>query len=486
MKFQKFFIPVIIVIAIFAFISLDGFYTVGEQEQAVITMFGNIVRTDTAGLYFKIPFLQQVQIVDITTHGTSIGYETDKTFRNVVKEDESVMITSDFNFVNIDFYLEYKVSDPVAYLYNSEAPESILRNMLLSCIRGTVADYPVDEVITTGKNQIQVSVREKLTEMLRESNIGLQCVNLTVQDAEPPTEKIIQAFKEVETARQARETVINSAKKYRSEQIPKAEAEYAALFKFGKIISVTDNPGIKYKTPGIHTVRYISKKLHLYDIPRSGVITKDKKSMIADNYVTWKVIDPVKYIQTLNAIEARARERIEAAVYNAIKNVISSMTQDEVIEARGGKLSTKIAEDSNSDIGIYGIAIIQTEVKALDLPNDNKSAVYERMISERQNIAASYTAEGNSEAQKIRNSTDREVAIKIAEAKQSADVLIAEGEAQYMKILQSAYDTPEKSEFYNFLRSLDALKKSFTGKGEKIIILDKNSEIGKLIYGFRE
>ena len=259
--------------------------------------------------------------------------------------------------------------------------------------------------------------------------------------------------------------------------------EYAALFKFGKIVSVTDAPGIKYKVPGVHTVSYISKKLHLYDIPRSGVITKDKKSMIADNYVTWKVIDPVKYIQTLNAIEARARERIEAAVYNAIKNVISSMTQDEVIEARGGRLSTKIAEDSNSDIGMYGIAIVQTEVKALDLPNDNKAAVYERMISERQNIAASYTAEGNSEAQKIRNRTDREAAIKLAEARQNADVLVAEGEVQYMKILQSAYDTPEKAEFYNFLRSLDALKKSFTGTGEKVIMLDKNSELGKLIYG---
>lgn len=259
--------------------------------------------------------------------------------------------------------------------------------------------------------------------------------------------------------------------------------EYAALFKFGKIVSVSDTPGIKFKVPGIHTVRYISKKLHLYDIPRSGVITKDKKSMIADNYVTWKVVDPVKYVQTLNAIEARARERIEAAVYNAVKNVISSMTQDEVIEARGGGLSAKIAEGSNSDIGIYGISIIQTEIKALDLPNDNKAAVYERMISERQNIAASFTAEGNSEAQKIRNRTDREATIKIALAEQSSDVIVAEGEAEYMKILQSAYDTPEKAEFYNFLRSLDALKKSFTGNGEKIIMLDKNSEIGKMIYG---
>lgn len=258
--------------------------------------------------------------------------------------------------------------------------------------------------------------------------------------------------------------------------------EYAALFEFGKIVSVSDTPGIKYKLPTVNTVRYISKKLHLYDIPRSGVITKDKKSMIADNYVTWRVIDPVKYIQTLNAVESRARERIEAAVYNAIKNVISSMTQDEVIEARGGKLSTKIAEDSNSDIGMYGIMIVQTEMKALDLPDDNKAAVYERMISERQNIAASYTAEGNSEAQKIRNKTDREAAIKSAEAEQKAAVLIAEGEAQYMKILQSAYDTPEKAEFYNFLRSLDALKKSMKGKGEKVIILDKNSAIGKILY----
>ena len=259
--------------------------------------------------------------------------------------------------------------------------------------------------------------------------------------------------------------------------------EYAALFKFGKIVSVSDTPGIKLMIPGVHTVRTISKKLHLYDIPRSGVITKDKKSMIADNYVTWRVIDPVKYIQTLNAVEARARERIEAAVYNAVKNVISSMTQDEVIEARGGKLSTKIAADSNSDIGMYGIAIVQTEIKALDLPNDNKAAVYERMISERQNIAASFTAEGNSEAQKIRNRTDRQAAVRLAAAEQSADIIAAEGEAEYMRILQTAYNTPEKAEFYNFLRSLDAMKKSFAGKGEKIIMLDKNSKLGKLLNG---
>ena len=132
---------------------------------------------------------------------------------------------------------------------------------------------------------------------------------------------------------------------------------------------------------------------------------------------------------------------------------------------------------------MYGIAIVQTEIKALDLPNDNKAAVYERMISERQNIAASFTAEGNSEAQKIRNNTDRLAAVRIAGAEQSADILVSEGEVEYMRILQSAYNTPEKAEFYNFLRSLDALKKSFSGKGEKIIMLDKDSKLGKLFDG---
>ena len=258
--------------------------------------------------------------------------------------------------------------------------------------------------------------------------------------------------------------------------------EYVAVFQFGRIVHVADTPGIKFKLPVIQTTQHISKKIHLYDMPASGVITRDKKSMIADNFVMWRVSDPVKYVQTLNAIEPRAQERIEAAVYNAVKNAISSMSQDEVIEARGERLSRAITEESNSDIGGYGIVILQTQIKALDLPNDNKSAVYERMISERQNIAASYAAEGKSEAQKIRNTTDKEVAIKVANAKRSADVLVAEGEAEYMRILKSAYDTPEKAEFYNYIRSLDALKKSLAG-GNKTVILDKDSPLAKVFYG---
>ncbi|MBQ1423306.1 MAG: protease modulator HflC, partial [Lachnospiraceae bacterium] len=219
-----------------------------------------------------------------------------------------------------------------------------------------------------------------------------------------------------------------------------------------------------------------------YDIPASDVITRDKKSMIADNYVLWRVTDPTKYIRTLDAVELRAEERIEAAVYNALKNVISSMSQDEVIEARGERLTVLITEEANSDITDYGIEIIQSEIKSLDLPDDNKESVYERMISERQNIAATYKAEGNAEAQKIRNQADRDVSVMKADARRQAAIIEGEGEAEYMKILEEAYNTADKADFYNYIRSLDALKSSMTGSN-KTIILDKDSELAKILYG---
>ncbi|MBQ7264226.1 MAG: protease modulator HflC [Synergistaceae bacterium] len=258
--------------------------------------------------------------------------------------------------------------------------------------------------------------------------------------------------------------------------------EHAALIQFGRIIHITDEPGLKLKLPVIQSARHISKRLHLYDIPSSSVITKDKKSMIADDYVLWRVVDPTRYIQTLDAIEPRAQERIEAAVYNATKNAISSMSQDEVIEARGEMLSNIITEGANSDMGVYGIVIVQAQIKALDLPNDNKAAVYERMISERQNIAASYAAEGRSEAQKIRNQTDRDVAIVLAEAQRQAAVTVAEGEVEYMRTLKAAYDTEEKAAFYTWLRALDALRESFSS-GDKTLILDRSSPLVKALYG---
>ncbi len=216
----------IVVLVLFILSAVMGsYYNVSEQENAVVTMFGKVVRTDTAGLYFKIPFLQQVRMVDITTHGTGIGYSVGADGQNITNTFDGIMITSDFNLINIDFYLEYKVSDPVAYLFNSSNPEEILHNIALASIRSTVINYTVDEAMTTGKSAIQADVKEQMVEELQEQNIGIQVVNITIQDAEPPTQEIILAFKEVETAKQSAETRINQARKYENEQIPAAEAQ---------------------------------------------------------------------------------------------------------------------------------------------------------------------------------------------------------------------------------------------------------------------
>jgi len=212
------------IVLVLVWVISGSFYRVDEQEAAVVTMFGKHVRTDTAGLYFKIPLLQKVEKVDTTIHGTGIGYAVNNDGQNFTVETEGIMITSDFNLIDIDFYMEYRVTDPVAYLYNSADPENILKNMALAAIRSTVIDYTVDDAITVGKSQIQTEVKQKMQESLTEENIGLQIVNITVQDAEPPTSEIVSAFKAVETAKQGKDTAINNAKKYQNEQIPAAEA----------------------------------------------------------------------------------------------------------------------------------------------------------------------------------------------------------------------------------------------------------------------
>ena len=262
-----------------------------------------------------------------------------------------------------------------------------------------------------------------------------------------------------------------------------APNEYGVVTHLGRITKVSTEAGFYSKLPFFESVRFIPKDLQIYDIQPSDVITKDKKSMIADDFILWKVTDPVKFTQTLNASTRSAEDRVGVAVYNATKNILSSMSQDEVIAARGEQLTKLITEDSNSDIGGYGITIYQAKIKALDLPDDNKDAVYERMISERQNIAASYKAQGDSQAQKIRNDTNRQVTIMEAEAEKQAAITEAEGEAEYMKTLSEAYNTSDKADFYNYIRSLDALKNSLKGKGDKTIILDKDSEIAKILYG---
>ena len=212
-------------------------------------------------------------------------------------------------------------------------------------------------------------------------------------------------------------------------------------------------------------------------------MTADKKSMIADMYILWRIVNPTVYYQTLNANVNNAKDRTGITVYNSVKSVISSMTQDEIIEARGEKLTQTITADANPDIQKYGIEIVQAQLKSLDLPDDNKQAVYERMISERNNIAASYTAEGESKAKKIQNETDKQVAILKAQAEKNSAKLKAEGEAKYMETLQQAYNDKEKADFYNYIRSLDALKVSLSGTGEKKLMLGKDSELAKILYG---
>ena len=258
------------------------------------------------------------------------------------------------------------------------------------------------------------------------------------------------------------------------------ENQYGIVKEFGRIEKVINEPGLYIKIPLVQEVDTVSKELLLYDIPKSDVITKDKKSMIADSFVLWRITDPKVFAQTLNSSTANAEGRIDVAVYNSIKNVISSMTQSDIIAARGQELTSYIMTGITS-INQYGIEIASVESKLWDLPEDNKDAVFQRMISERENIAATYTAEGNSEAQVIRNTTDKEAALLISEAEKQAEILKAEGEAEYMKIMADAYNDPAKADFYSFARSLDALKNSIQG-GNKTIILDKDSPLTQIFY----
>lgn len=258
--------------------------------------------------------------------------------------------------------------------------------------------------------------------------------------------------------------------------------EYKLIRQFGKVDRVISSSGISFKIPFIESTQSLPKETLLYDLAASDVITKDKKTMISDSYVLWKISNPLKFAQTLNSSVESGESRINTAVYNATKNAISSMSQDQVITSRDGELSDMVMEAIGTNMDQYGIELLKFETKQLDLPDDNKEAVYERMISERDNIAATYKAEGNSEAKVIRNKTDKEVAIQISDAKKQAEILEAEGEQEYMKILAQAYGEEDRSEFYSFVRSLEALKTSMKGE-DKTVILSADSPIAQIFEG---
>ncbi len=255
------------------------------------------------------------------------------------------------------------------------------------------------------------------------------------------------------------------------------ENEYTLIKQFGKIERIVPDAGLSFKVPFIQTTDTLPRTLLIYDLTQSDVITEDKKTMVVDSYVLWKIVDPLKFVQTLTLIP-NAENRINTIVYNSMKNVISSMEQQEVITSRDGVLNEMIMNNIGSTMDQYGISFIAVETKHLDLPSDNKAAVYERMISERNNIAASYTASGESDAKKIRTETDNEIVVSVSEAEAKAEKIISEGEAEYMKILSGAYNTADRADFYTFVRSLDAAKKSMTGN--KTLILDKSSPLAQI------
>lgn len=302
------------------------------------------------------------------------------------------------------------------------------------------------------------------------------------------------------------------------------ENEYSVVKQFGKIVQTNDTAGLRMKMPFVQTVNYVPKAVQIYDLPASEVITSDKKTMIVDAYVLWKVTDAKAYTQTLNASASTAQGRIDVIVYNAIKTTISSMSQEELIASRDTAVKIVNTTDETEDIEIndiesqeldeegnviedkekeeveiivisdrleqcignqcdqYGIELSDVKIKVLDLPDENKEAVYNRMITERNNIAAAYKAQGESEAQIIRNTTDKEVSVMLSEAQAKADATVAEGEAEYMRILSEAYNDEGKADFYLFSLQLDTIKESVTN-GNTTIFLDKDSPVAQIFSG---
>ncbi|MBQ2982005.1 MAG: protease modulator HflC [Lachnospiraceae bacterium] len=260
------------------------------------------------------------------------------------------------------------------------------------------------------------------------------------------------------------------------------ENEYKLVKVFGKVDRVITEEGISFKIPFVENVDTIPKQILLYDLAQSEVITMDKKTMVTDTYVLWKIDDPYIFAKTLKGSVESAELPINAAVYNSLKGVIGGMTQAEVISARDGELSVTVMERIGNDMDEYGIKLVSVETKHLDLPDDNKAAVYDRMISEREQMAAQYTAEGNAESQIIKNTTDKDVSIMLAEASAKAEQILAEGEAQYMQILSAAYNDAARSDFYAFVRALDAAKASLSGNN-KTLILSPDSPLVQIFYG---
>ncbi|MBE7721272.1 MAG: protease modulator HflC [Lacrimispora celerecrescens] len=258
--------------------------------------------------------------------------------------------------------------------------------------------------------------------------------------------------------------------------------EYTLIKQFGKVMRVENTAGLSFKTPFVQSTQRIPRKKMIYDLIPSDVTTRDKKVMNVDSFVIWEITDPVKYLSSLNASIEKAEVRLDNVVYNSIKTVMSATSQEDIISGRAGELANAITNNIGISMDSYGIHILAVETKKLDLPDSNKESVYQRMISERNNIAAQYTADGDYQSSLIHNETDKTTKETVAKAEAEAEMIKAEGEAQYMQILSNAYNDESKADFYNYVRSLDALKASLKGTN-KTIILNKDSELARILSG---
>ena len=264
-----------------------------------------------------------------------------------------------------------------------------------------------------------------------------------------------------------------------------AENEYACTFRFSEIVNTQTQSGLHFKIPFIDSVKYFSKATQLYDIPPSAVITSDKQNMTVDCYILWNIKDPQQFYRALGTTSV-AEERLDAITYTALKIALGNLKQSDIINMNDGGERNDIYESITSTVNdqakVYGIEVEDVKIKRFDLPESNQNAVYTRMISERNQMAEKYTANGNFEASKIRNDVDKQVNIMVSDAEAEAAVLVAEGEAEYMRLLAEAYNSKDKQEFYEFILALDALKASLTGE-EKTIILDQNSDLAQILMG---
>ena len=263
------------------------------------------------------------------------------------------------------------------------------------------------------------------------------------------------------------------------------ENEYACTVRFSKIINTTSDAGLHFKVPFIDSVKYFSKATQFYDIPPSEVLTSDKQNMTVDCYILWSISDPKLFYQTLGSTTV-AEQRLDALTYNQLKTVMGTLAQADIINMEDGAKRNEIYENISTDVdslaATYGIHVEDVKIKQFDLPDSNLNAVYNRMISERNQMAEKYTADGNYDASIIRNNVDKQVDIIVSNAEAEAAKLVAEGEAEYMRLLAAAYDTQEKKDFYEFKLALEALAASLNGD-EKTVILDANSELAQILMG---